>query len=172
MTIQHQTWSPAICSCVIEQQFDDSTDNPQPQLLFFHKVCDKHVHLVKEKPKLKSEDLAAKKSAVIAHKEKLLRDNRIRHLRTFDEHENRKQLLETIKEISKSRDTEKYGLKLEAQFHEERRKQIKFLDEHENNSMEMMLLGIHSPYAFNAQEVYDTILDEIKHVNPIVENDG
>lgn len=164
MTLKHQTWYPNTCKCIIEEQFDDEDETIPKTILFFHSICSKHLPLVESKPQLKDKDLKQKREQIINHHRKLLDDNRIRHLKQFDEHPNRKQKLDTIKEMKKSLDTEQLGLRMEEQFNMERIKQEKFLDNHEDESMDFLLSGIHSTYAFISQEVYDKILEEQSEV--------
>ena len=157
----HQTFSPATCECVIEQEVDD---NGNVSLLFFHTVCAKHEPIVKNKPKLSKQDLDKKRKEVSDKRLKLLSDNRIKNLKQFDDHPQRKQVAESIAEIKRSQN-EQLGLKLEAKFNEERMKVEHALDRHEDKSMDELLIGIHSPYAFNSQEVYDAISEEQKKAN-------
>lgn len=172
--ILHQTFSPSTCQCIIEEQFeyDDVTgENGQPSLWFFHRVCEKHLPLVKDKPKPSPELLRTQRQKIVDHHRMLLDKNRTRHLKEFDNHPNRKQKLETINELKKSLDTERFALKMEAQEAEERRKQESLLDAHEDKSMDILVMGIYSPYAFIAQEVYDAMREEQKQANPIIPND-
>ena len=158
MTLQHQTFT-SICGCVIEQLHEpDSGLDPVPIIL--HKVCDKHLTVVKDLPKLSQEEHKAKRDPIIKNYEKLLTDNRIRHLNDFDNHEDRKAKLETIKELAKSLDTEKHALKMDAVMQSERRFQEGFLARHEDEQMQRLLTGLYSPYAFFAKEVHDAILAE------------
>ena len=147
LTLQHITFSPLLCECVIELSYED-TDNPiENKLWFFHKVCTKHLPLVENKPQLSDNELKQKRDSISKHHEKLLSDNRTRHLNNFDNAEERKQRRETAKELIKSKDTEKHGLKMDAVIQEERRREQKALDDHEDNSMHRLLTGIYSPYA-------------------------
>ena len=91
MTLQHITFSPLLCECVIELQYEDTDNPPENKLWFFHKVCDKHVPLVKDKPPLSDNELKQKRDSISKHHEKLLLDNRTRHLAAFDNAEERKQ---------------------------------------------------------------------------------
>ena len=167
MTTQHITFSPSLCECVVELSYEDTDNPPENKLWFFHKVCDKHLPLVKNKPKLKDTELKQKRDSISKHHEKLLSDNRIRHLDTFDNAEERKQRKETIKLLVKDKDTEKHGLKMDAVIQEERRREERALDSHEDNSMHRLLTGVYSPYAFVAEEVYETILKESREAQGI-----
>jgi len=174
MVLYHQTFSPSTCECVIEEQFEHNEitgQNEQPTLWFFHKVCSKHEPLVKNKSQLSKTKLNNKRKEIADYHSKLLEDNRKRHLKDFDEHPNRKQQQEALNEMRMTALGE-HALKIEAKFNLEREKQLKFLDDHEDTSMHTLLLGIHSPYAFIAQDVYDAIRQEQKEANPIIENDG
>jgi hypothetical protein len=176
MTIlYHQTFSPSNCECVIEQQFEHDEEtglNGEPTLWFFHTVCARHESLVKNKPKLSEGQLKQKRDQIRKHHEFLLSENRNRHLKTFNEHPIRKQKKDAIMEMKLSKDTEKYALVLEAQMDGERVRTEGFLDNHELESMGMLLAGLHSPYAFGSESVYDAIMKEQRDVNPIIENDG
>lgn len=171
MTLQHITFSPLLCECVIELQYEDTDNPPENKLWFFHKVCDKHLPLVQNKPKLKDTELKQKRDAISQHHQKLLENNRTRHLQNFDNAEERKQRKETIKLLVKDKDTEKHALKMDAVIQEERRKEQKALDDHEDNSMHRLLTGIYSPYAFISEAVYEKIQQENREANPFVEND-
>ena len=161
MVLYHQTFSPSACGCVIEQQFehDEVTGlNDNPQLWFFHFVCAAHEPLVKNKPKPANIEQQRKK--IIDHHTKLLQDNRQRHLKDFDEHPSRKQKRDAINEMKKLFDTEKHALRMEAAMDQERDTTVVFLDKHQDESMDYLLTGLHSPYALVAQEVYDKIMQE------------
>jgi hypothetical protein len=159
--IYHQTFSPSSCECVFEQEFDHNEEtglNGQPRFLFAHKICSKHEPLVKNKPKLSLSEWTKKRQDIAKHKEFLLKRNRDKHLKDFDEHPTRKEKREAIKEMKMLKDTEKHALRIEEQMQIEYDHQITFLDNHEDGSMSQMLTGLHSPYALIAQEVYDTIM--------------
>ena len=164
----HQTVSPSVCNCVYEEQFDFDTElnNPvsDPSLWFFHNVCERHLPLVSNKQPLKKADLDKKKEDATNHQLFLLSNNRTRHLKQWDEHPKIKGIKDIATEMKKSPDskTRERANKIEAVMDEQRRGQERFLDKHEDDSMNNLLLGIHSPYAFNAQEVYDAILEEFK----------
>ena len=170
MTIQHITFSPSLCECVVELSYEDIESNPQHKVWFFHKVCDKHLPLVKNKPKLKDTELKQKRDSISSHHQKLLEDNRIRHLDRFDNAEERKQRKETIKTLVKSKDTEYHGLKMDGIIQEERRREQRALDDHEDNSMHRLLTGLYSPYAFDGEEVYQAILKESREAQGIADN--
>jgi hypothetical protein len=170
MVLYHQTFSPSTCECVIEEQFEHNEvtgDNEQPTLWFFHKICNKHLPLVENKPKLSKSKLSNKRKEIADHHLKLLEDNRKRHLKEFDEHPTRKQQLETIEQMKTTTFTA-HALRIQAKLNEERDRQVKVLDDHEDNSMNFLLVGIHSPYAFIAQDVYDAIRQEQREANPVV----
>jgi len=172
MVLQHITFSPLLCECVIELSYEDTDNPPENKLWFFHKVCDKHLPIVKNKPPLKDNELKQKRDSISKHHQTLLENNRTRHLKNFDNAEERKQRKETIKVLAKSKDTEQHALKMDAIVQEERRREERALDDHEDTSMHRLLTGIYSPYAFVAQEVYDKIIQENAEANPFVENDG
>jgi len=161
MIIYHQTFSPSSCDCVFEQEFDYNEETglgDQPRFLFAHRICDKHIDLVKDKPKLSLSKWNKKRQDIIKHKEFLLKRNRDRHLEDFTEHPTRKQKRESIAQMKLLRDTEKHALKMEEQMKIEHDHQITFLDNHEHESMSQMLIGLHSEYALIAQEVYDIVV--------------
>lgn len=163
MTLQHITFSPTICKCVIEFQYEDTDNPPENTLWFFHNVCSKHEPLVKNKPKLSDNTLKQKRDIISSHHQKLLSDNKINNLKHLDEDPNRVQKANTAKELIKSMDTEQLGLKIEADLQEEKRKIETILDNHADNSMQNLIIGIYSPYAFIAgQEVLDAINQESK----------
>ena len=90
--IYHQTVSPSSCNCVFEQEFDHDDEtglNENGRFLFAHRICDKHLNLVKNKPKLSLSDWNKKRQEIIKHKEFLLKRNRDRHLKDFEEHPTR-----------------------------------------------------------------------------------
>jgi hypothetical protein len=62
--------------------------------------------------------------------------------------------------------SERYALTLEAKMEADRLSQVAFLDNHDSESMERLVLGVHSPYALIAQEVYDAIKEEQKQPQP------
>jgi len=163
MILYHQTFSPSTCECVIEQQFehDEVTGlNGQPTLWFFHNVCIKHEPLVKDKPKLSIKDWNKKRDDIFKHHEFLLTKNRERHLKDFDSHPSRKAKQQAIKDMKSSFSGERHALRMESEFDNERTQQEAFLDRHESDSMDKVLIGIHSKYAFIAQDVYDKIMQE------------
>ena len=161
MTIQHQTWSPNTCSCVIEQQFDDEHLDRDPELLFFHNVCEKHEPLVADKPKLKMQDWDSKRKQILSHKENLLRQNRIRHLNTFEAHPERQNKFVLANDPA----SKKYSERMIHELEEDRRRQEVFLDNHEQKAMERLLVGTYSRYAFLAKDVYDAIIKEQREIN-------
>jgi|SRR6476659_952111 len=159
--IYHQTFSPSNCQCVFEQEFnhDEETGlNGQTRFLFAHKICSKHEHLVKNKPKLSLTDWNKKRQEIVKHKEFLLKRNRDRHLKDFNEHPTRKERREAIQQMKLLKDTERHALKIEEQMQVEYDHQIRFLNNHEDESMSQMLTGLHSPYALIAKEVYDIVM--------------
>jgi len=161
MIIYHQTFSPSSCDCVFEQEFDHNEEtglNGQPRFLFAHRICDKHLHLVKDKPKLSLSKWNKKRQDIIDHKEFLLKRNRDRHLKDFTEHPTRKQKREAIQQMKLLKDTEIHALKMEEQMQIEHDHQITFLDNHEHESMSQMLIGLHSEYALIAEDVYDIVM--------------
>lgn len=168
MVLYHQTVSPSVCNCVYEEQFefDPIKNEPvgQPFLWFFHNVCERHLPLVSNKAPLKKADLDKKKEDATNHQLSLLDNNRTRHLKQWDEHPKIKGVRDIANEMKKSPDskTRERANKIEAVMDQQRRNQERFLDQHEDDSMNHLLLGIHSPYAFNAQEVYDAIQEEFK----------
>ncbi len=164
MVLQHITWKPDTCDCVLEQQVDEGVD---PTLWFFHSVCPKHLPLVQNKPQLSKAQLKSKREIIASHHKKLLDANRVRHLKQFDEDPTRKQKLGTIKELLKTLDTQQVALRMESQAMEDRIIQERFLDKHEGDSMDYLLMGIYSPYAFIAQDVYDRILEEQRQKNGV-----
>src|SRR6185503_2607981 len=159
--IYHQTFSPSSCECVFEQEFDHDEItglNGQPRLLFAHRICSKHEPLVKNKPKLSLVDWNKKRQDIVKHKEFLLKKNRERHLKDFDEHPTRKEKREAVNQMKMLKDTEKHALRIEEQMQMEYDHQIRVLNNHEDDSMSQMLTGMLSPYAFVAQEVYDKVV--------------
>jgi hypothetical protein len=161
MVTYHQTFSPSSCDCVFEQEFEHDEEtglNGQPRLLFAHNICSKHEHLVKNKPKLSLADWNKKRQDIAKHKEVLLKSNRDRHINDFDNHPTRKRDLKAIREMMEFSDTRTFALKMDAKLNVEMDRVIQFLDNHEEESMSRMLLGLHSQYALIAQEVYDTIM--------------
>lgn len=169
--LYHQKVSPSVCKCVYEEQYeyDPVLKEPisQPSLWFFHEVCERHEPLVKNKPQLKKADIDKKRDDVANHQLFLLQNNRQRHLKDFDEHPERKKVKDILIEMKKSVNTvtRNSANKIESQIDEERKAQERFLDNHEDQSMNEILIGIHSPYAFNAQEVYDAIQEEFRQAN-------
>ena len=169
--LYHQTVSPSVCSCVYEEQFeyDEVLKQPtgQPSLWFFHNVCERHLPLISNKPAIKKADLDKKRQDIANHQLFLLQKNRERHLKDFDEHPQRKKVKEILVEMKNSPDkvTRDGALRVENQIATERLNQEHFLDGHEDKSMNQLLVGIHSPHAFNAQEVYDTIQQEFRQAN-------
>ena len=163
MTLYHQTFSPSSCECVFEQEFDHDEEtglNGQPKLLFAHRICSKHEPLVKNKPKLSLADWNKKRQDITKHKEFLLKRNRDRHLKDFEEHPTRKDKREAVNQMKMIKDTERHALRIEEQMQIEYDHQIRVLNKHEDDSMSQMLLGLHSPYAFIAQDVYDAIIKD------------
>jgi len=162
MTIYHQTFSPSTCECVIEEQFEYNETTKlvegESSLWFFHKVCTRHEALVINKPKLSDSKLKQERDKIINHHKTLLQNNRVRHLNDFEN--NQKNKRDIIKELKKDKNTEPIALGLESEIAAEKSHNESFLDGHETKSMNTLLLGIFSPYAFNAQEVYDKIREE------------
>ena len=168
MTLQHITFSPSLCECVVELSYEDTEENPKHKVWFFHKVCNKHLPLAqKNKSKLKDSNLKSKRDEIEKHHRKLLDDNRIRHLANFENAEERKQRKETAKLLAKSKDTERHALMMDAKIQEERRREQVFLDNHEDESMYRLLTGMYSPYAFDGEEVYQAILKESRDAQGI-----
>lgn len=169
--LYHQKVSPSVCKCVYEEQFEYDTVAKevigQPSLWFFHNVCERHEPLVKNKQQLKKADLDKNRQDIADHHLFLLQNNRQRHLKDFDEHPERKKVKDILIEMKKSANivTKNRASKIESQIDEERKSQERFLDNHEDKSMNEVLIGIHSPYAFNAQEVYDAIQQEFRQAN-------
>jgi len=168
MVLYHQTFSPSTCECVIEQQFehDEETElNSNPTLWFFHNVCSKHLPLVEKKPRLGTNQVKQKIEEISKHHEFLLSRNRERHLKDHDEHPSRKQKREVIKQMKLSKNTEKHALLMESQLDAERVKTEGFLDNHDLESMGTLLVGLHYPYAFGSESVYDAIIKEQRSIN-------
>jgi len=173
--LYHQTFSPSTCDCVIEEQFEHDEEtglNSEPTLWFFHHICDKHISLVENKPKLSLKDWNNQKDKIIKHHEFLLADNRKRHLKTFDENPQRKQRAEAIKQMKESKLSERHAESMQIVLDSERTRTLAFLDNHEIESMDKLLTGLHSKYALIGQDVYAKIREEQKQANPIIENDG
>lgn len=163
--LQHQTYSPSTCECVIEQLVDYSKDPVDIKVWFFHNVCKKHEPIVKNKVKLSLVDWTKKRDDIVRHHELLLKENRERHLKTWDEHQHRKQMRASINEMKMSKVTERHALAMEAKLESDREKTVNFLDGHELESMSYLLTGLHSTYALISDEVYDVILEEQKAIN-------
>ena len=165
--LYHQTVSPSVCSCVYEEQFEyDTVTNQvvgQPTLAFFHNVCERHEPLVINKPKINPQVLKNMRQNMAGHKQVLLDNNRTRHLKDFDDNPHRKQIQDSLNEIKKT--MPQAAARMQAEIDNDRTKQEEFLDGHEQKSMNTLVLGIHSPYAFNAQEVYDAIQQEFRQAN-------
>lgn len=173
MILYHQTFSPSTCDCVIEEQFehDEVTGlNGQASLWFFHNVCARHEPLVKNKQKLSLQKWQDEIEKTVKHHEFLLSENRKRHLNDFEEHPTRKLKREAIKHMIKIKSTEAHALRIDSELMGERIMVERHLDNHENESMNHVLVGMFSQYAFIAQDVYDKIRQEQAEANPI--NDG
>lgn len=160
MVVQHITWHPATCECIVEVQYDDAEplETKSATLYFFHKICERHQPLVKNKKALSAAKVKKQREDIIKHHEGLLATNRERHLKTVDDH--LKQKMAAADTLKKSQATEKHGLMIEGEVIAHRHRTTVFLDDHEVKSMDTLVTGLFSENALNAQEVYDAIMQE------------
>jgi len=155
-----QYWKPASCGCQFEETFDRADPDGTRKLFYADIICPKHEPLVKNKPKLSQEKLLEKRTEIINLVEDLLTQNKTKNLKQYDDHPLTKQKLDTIKDMKHLLKTESTALRLEAILQAERQNVEKDLDDFTDKQMNHFLLGVHSPYAFSAQDAYDQVKKE------------
>ena len=161
--VKTQLWSPSSCQCVFEQLVDDSVEPAVLSLYFVHNVCPTHEPLVVNKPKLNKQTLDSKRDEVMQRVVTQLSNNRVRNLQQLDNSQKKKR--DIIKEMKKEARMEIHALRMEAKLDVERGNIERGLDAWEDEMKLQFFEGIFSTYAFNAQEVYDKVLEEQRLAN-------
>jgi len=160
MVLNYQRWTPP-CGCSFEQEVD--SDTGEIKLLFGHTICGGHEDIAKKQQKDKPKNQSSKdskKQDIINKKIKAWDDNKTKNIADFENTEESKRIKDKVAKVPAGQPMDTDTKLLNDYYLQQKGKTTDNVDNFTKEKRTEMLIGLECPYSLDAQDVYDTIIQE------------